>query len=320
MHIVSRIFQNCLRFGYRPTIQSAHDFLMLNVVSRSRPITRMRNIVRILVPLKHVFDPELANKVRISDDGQGLFIASSERKINPFDEYALEAALRLTEDGRSPRTRFAEIIVVTIGNRETEVMLRSSLATGADRAIRVNSEDQDLDASMVAQVLSRLALIESCDLVVMGKQSSDGDGNEVGQRLALILAWPQATFVSKIVALDDGRLLLEREIDGGIQRLRVVPPVVMTVDLRVVTPDAVKSIHTPPDFQYAPGVRFAALPAIMQARKKPLEVRALNTLCTSSQPLMKYVRYELPATRTSGRIVSSPNELVKLLTHEAKVL
>ncbi len=276
--------------------------------------------MRILVPLKYVLDPDLSNKVRRSADGRSLVVPGGERKTNPFDEYALEAALRLTEDGRNPRLRYAEILVVTLGNSEADVMLRAGLATGADRAIRVPSEDEELDAASVAHVLASLVSRESCDLVLMGKQSSDGDGNEVGQRLASILGWPQVTFVSKLTSLTDGRLELEREVDGGIQRLRVGLPAVVTVDLRIVTPDAVKSSHTPADFQYSPGVRFAPLPAIMQARKKPLEVLAGNEFLAQAKPILRHVRYEIPSARANGRIVSSLNELVSLLTSEAKVL
>jgi electron transfer flavoprotein beta subunit len=276
--------------------------------------------VRILVPLKLVLDPDLSNKVRVTEDGRGLVVSGGERKANPFDEYALEAALRLTEDGSNPRQRFAEILVATLGNGQADVMLRAALATGADRAIRVPSEDEELDAASVAHVLARLVSKESCDLVVMGKQSSDGDGNEVGQRLAAILGWPQVTFVSKITGLADGRLEFEREVDDGLQRLRVSLPVVVTVDLRIVTPDAVRSRQTPSDFQYSPGVRFSPLPAIMRARKKPLEICTMSELNARARPLLRHLRYEIPPTRGSGRIVSSPNELVSLLASEAKVL
>jgi electron transfer flavoprotein beta subunit len=276
--------------------------------------------VRILVPLKLVVDPDLSNKVRVTEDGRGLVVSGSERKVNPFDEYALEAALRLTEDGSNPRQRFAEIIVATLGNHEADVMLRAGLATGADRAIRVPSEDGELDAASVAHVLARLVSRESCDLVLMGKQSSDGDGNEVGQRLAAILGWPQVTFVSKITGLADSRLELEREVDDGLQRLRVSLPAVVTVDLRIVTPEAVRSHQTPADFQYSPGVRFAPLPAIMKARKKSLEIRTISELHALVRPILRHIHYEIPPARACGRIVSSANELVSLLASEAKVL
>ena len=193
--------------------------------------------MRILVPLKQVPDPDNANKIRVSDDHRRLEVASLEPKANPFDEYALEAALRLTEDGRAPRIRRGETLLVTLGPADTEVMLRAGLATGADRAFRVATGDDDLDAARVAHVLAKLAIKEACDLVLMGKQSVDGDSNEVGQRLAASLHWPQVTFASKILALADGRLEIDREVDGGVQRLRVALPAVVSVDLRIVVPD-----------------------------------------------------------------------------------
>ncbi len=277
--------------------------------------------MRVLVPLKPVPDPDLSAKIRVSDSGQSLLFPNQEIKPNPFDEYALEAALRLTEDGRNPRERLGETVIVTLGTDDADVILRAGLATGADRAIRVPARDEDLDASIVARVLAHLVNAERCDLVVMGKQSADGDGNEVGQRLAHVLGWPQVTFVSRITELADGRLDLDREIDGGVQKLRVRLPAVVTVDLRIVTPEAVRSRHTPKDFVYPPGVRFAPLPAIMRARKKPLELGSMSALLDSSaQRLLQHVRYEIPAARASGRIVSSTKELVRLLTSEAKVL
>lgn len=276
--------------------------------------------MRILVPLKQVPDPDNANKIRVSDDHRRLEAAWLEPKANPFDEYALEAALRLTEDGQTPRIRRGETLLVTLGPADTEVMLRAGLATGADRAFRVATGDDDLDAARVAHVLARLATKETCDLVLMGKQSVDGDGNEVGQRLAASLHWPQVTFASRIVALADGRLEIDREVDGGVQRLRVVLPAVVSVDLRIVAPDAVRSAITSADFRYAPGVRFAPLPAIMQARRKPLNVVEMGDFAPIPRRTMRYVRYDIPATKGGGRVVSTPEELVRLLSNEAKVL
>ncbi len=276
--------------------------------------------MRILVPLKQVPDPDNANKIRVSEDSQQLDVNSTEQKANPFDEYALEAALRLTEDGHAPRVRRGETILVSLGPSETEVMLRAGLATGADRAYRITANDDDLDGGRVAHVLAKLAIRESCNLVLMGKQSVDGDSNEVGQRLAAMLEWPQVTFASKIVAHPDKRLEVEREVDGGIQRVLVTLPAVITVDLRIVAPDAVRSNLTAEEFQYAPGVRFAPLPAIMQARRKPMSILALDDFGPLPKRSMRYLRYELPTTKAGGRVVSTPSELVRLLASEAKVL
>jgi electron transfer flavoprotein beta subunit len=291
---------------------------VLQIMSCARELDQA---VRILVPLKPVPDPDLSAKIRISDSGQSLVFSNQELKPNPFDEYALEAALRLSEDGRNPRQRNGETVIVTLGSGDADVILRAGLATGADRAIRVPAKDDEIDASIVARVLAQLIRTESCDLVVMGKQSADGDGNEVGQRLAQLLGWPQVTFVSRIAETGDGRLELDREIDGGVQKLRARLPAVVTVDLRIVTPNAVRSRSTPEEFLYPPGVRFAPLPAIMRARKKPLDIRAMDSLLEAGvEPLLHHIRYEIPAARASGRIVSSTGELVRLLTSEAKVL
>ncbi len=276
--------------------------------------------MRILVPLKQVPDPDNANKIRVSDDHQHLNIGSMEPKANPFDEYALEAALRLTEDGQAPRTRLGETLLVTLGPSEADVMLRAGLATGADRAFRVATRDDDLDAVRVAHVLARIATNANCDLVLMGKQSVDGDSNEVGQRLAAALDWPQVTFAIRILELADGRLEIDREVDGGVQRVRVKLPAVVTADLRIVAPDAVHSSRTALDFQYPPGVRFAPLPAIMQARRKPLTIVEMCEFAPIPKRTCRYVRFEIPSAKGGGRVVSTPGELVRLLTSEAKVL
>jgi len=276
--------------------------------------------VRILVPLKQVPDPDNSNKLRVSSDNLALDFGSSEPKTNPFDEYALESALRLTEDGRSPRVRKGETLLVTLGPVETEVMLRAGLATGADRAFRVSTKEEDLDPARVAHVLARMATREACDLVLMGKQSVDGDSNEVGQRVAALLGWPQATFVSKIAARGNDTLDVDREIDGGVQHVSLRLPAVITVDLRIVTSDGVRSEITPNDFSYAPGVRFASLPAIMQARRKPLTVEELEAFGTVPKRQLKYVRYEIPSAKAAGRVIATPSELVRLLASEAKVL
>jgi len=276
--------------------------------------------VRILVPLKQVPDPDASNRTRVSGDQTHLEFGSAEPKTNPFDEYALESALRLTEDGRAPRVRLGETVLATLGSAQTDVMLRAGLATGADRAYRVTAVDEELDAARVAHVLAQIATRECCDLVIMGKQSVDGDGNEVGQRLAYVLGWPQATFVSRILARSENALELEREIDGGVQRVAVTLPAVITVDLRIVTSDGVRSTQTPADFRYSAGVRFAPLPAIMQARRKPLVVQDLMEFAPLPQRQLRYVKYDIPSAKSGGRVVSTPGELVQLLACEAKVI
>ncbi len=276
--------------------------------------------MRILVPLKQVPDPDASNRIRLSGDHSHLEFGSAEPKTNPFDEYALEAALRLTEDGRAPRTRLGETVVATLGSAAADVMLRAALATGASKAIRITASDDDLDVARVAHVLAQVATRESCDLVIMGKQSVDGDGNEVGQRLAHVLGWPQATFACQVSAKSESEVEIEREIDGGIQRLTLGLPAVITVDLRIVTPNAVRSLQTPNDFSYSPGVRFAPLPAIMQARRKPLAIHELDDFAPLPNRQLRYVKFDIPSAKSGGRVVATPTELVQLLVSEAKVI
>ncbi|MGC4066099.1 MAG: electron transfer flavoprotein subunit beta/FixA family protein [Polyangiaceae bacterium] len=199
-------------------------------------------------------------------------------------------------------------------------MLKSALATGADRAIRVETSDADLDGRRVARALATLAERTGVDLVLLGKQSVDGDGNEVAQRLAARLDWPQSTFTAALRETQGGTLVAEREVDGGTQRLELHLPAVVSVDLRIVAPNSVRSHATRPDFSYPPGVRFASLPAIMQSRRKPIENLSLQDLAVDSPIAVEHVRYALNQKRTTGRIASGVEELLDWLMTEAKVL
>ena len=275
--------------------------------------------MKILVALKRVADPDNANKVKIPPSGEQVDTTGLEWKINPFDEYALEAALRLTENGKLPKKREGEVVVVTLGPKETETTLRSALATGADRAIRVDATDDQLDGHLVAQALEAVVKEEKPDAVLMGKQAVDGDANQVGQLLAERLDWPMATFAATIRE-EDGALLVGREVDGGVLALRVKYPALVTVDLRVVAPVSVYSLKTDPSFQYNEGVRFAALPAIMQAKRKPLAVKSLSDLVGDSKPVTRYTRFEAPPQRAAGVVVADVAELVNKLSTEAKVI
>jgi electron transfer flavoprotein beta subunit len=273
--------------------------------------------VRILVPLKRVADPDNANKIKVSPakiDTTGL-----EYKPNPFDEYAVETALRLTENGTSPKTRLGEVVVVTFGPKETETTLRASLATGADRAIRVDATDDQLDGDLVARALKALVEKEKPDLVLLGKQEVEGDANQVGQLLAEYLGWPQATFAGSIKSEGDKALVVGREIDGGTLNIKVTLPAVVTVDLRIVAPTSVSSMHSPAH-KYADGVRFAALMAIMGAKKKPLAEVKLADLAADGALKIKYTSFEAPAGRKAGIKVKTVQELVQKLKTEAKVL
>jgi electron transfer flavoprotein beta subunit len=275
--------------------------------------------VKILVPLKRVSDPDNANKVKIAPGGATVETTGLEWKPNPFDEYAIEAALRLTENGQTPRQRAGEVVVITFAPKEAETTLRGVLATGADRAIRVEATDADLDGSIVARALKTIALQEKPDLVLLGKQAVDGDSNQVGQMLAEMLGWPMATFAASIHE-EDGALRVGREVDGGVITLRVKLPAVVTVDLRIVAPTSVYSKATAATFKYNDGVRFAALPAIMAAKKKPLAVALLADLAKDAAPRVRYPSFEAPTTRKAGVKVKTVPELVEKLVNEAKVL
>jgi electron transfer flavoprotein beta subunit len=276
--------------------------------------------LKILVALKKVADPDNANKIKVSPAGDTIDAAGLESKINPFDEYALEAALRLTENGKTPKKREGEVLVVTLAQKDSEQMLRGALATGADRAIRVEADDEQLDGRLVANVLAAIAQAEKPDLVILGKQAVDGDTNQVGQRLAEVLDWPMATFAATIREEAAGTLLVGREVDGGVLSLRLKPPALITVDLRIVAPTSVYSKLTDPAHKYNDGVRFAPLPAIMAAKKKPLDVKPLADLVGDAKLTTHYARFERPSARSAGVKVKDVAELVDKLTTVAKVI
>jgi len=273
--------------------------------------------VKILVPLKRVSDPDNANKIKIN--GGKVETTGLEWKPNPFDEYAVETALRLTENGASPKTRLGEVIVVSFGPKEVETTLRAALATGADRAIRVDSTDDALDGDLVARALKALVEKEKPDLVLLGKQQVEGDSNQVGQLLAEYLGWPQATFAGSIHSEDDKSLVVHREIEGGSMVVRVTLPAVVSVDLRIVAPTSVQSKHSPAH-KYADGVRFAALMAIMAAKKKPLVEIKLADLAADTALKIKVTSFEAPPGRKAGVKLKTVAELVQKLKTEARVL
>jgi electron transfer flavoprotein beta subunit len=274
--------------------------------------------LKILVPLKRVADPANHNKVKPA--GDKVDTGGLEWQINPFDLYALETALRLTENGKTPKKREGEVVAVTLGPKETETNLRSALATGADRAIRIEADDAELDGLLVAKALKAIVDEEKPDLVLMGKQVVDGENNMVGQALAELLDWPQATFAATITE-QDGALVVEREIDGGVQKVKLSLPALITVDLRIVAPGSVHSKHTDPGFKYPyEEVRFAPLPAIMQAKRKPLAVKSLADVAGSAASATRYVKFDAPPARQAGVKVKDVEELVQKLASEAKVI
>jgi electron transfer flavoprotein beta subunit len=274
--------------------------------------------VKILVAVKRVADPENLNKIKLSAQGK-VDTTGLEPKASPFDEYALETALRLTENGANTKARLGEVIVVTFGPKEAEQTLRATLGTGADRAIRVDATDDVLDGDLVARGLKALVDKEKPDLVLLGYQQAELESNEVGQMLAEHLGWPQATFAGSIKSEDDKALVVDREVEGATAQVRVTLPAVVTVLDKIVRSKGVQSKHSPAH-AYADGVRFAALMAIMAAKKKPLLEVKLAELAPDTALKVRYGSAELPPKRAAGVKVKDVKELVTKLKTEAKVI
>ncbi len=272
--------------------------------------------MKILVPLKRVPDPEL--KTKLKDDAVDLSGASW--VVNPFDEYAVETALRLTENA-DDRTRVGEVVVITLGPEDAAQQLRSALAMGADRAIRVDAGDEAIDSRTVAQVLAKIYEEEKPDLVLLGKQAVDGDSGQVAQRLAGMLALPQATFAAAIeLAEDKGSLTVGREVDAGVEYKKVPLPAVASVDLRIVAPKSVINHITPDSHEYQDGPRYASLKGIMKAKKKPMDHKTLADYGITPEPQITETAIELPEARAAGQIVETVADLLDKLNNEAKAL
>ncbi|HUS64039.1 MAG TPA: electron transfer flavoprotein subunit beta/FixA family protein [Kofleriaceae bacterium] len=272
--------------------------------------------MKILVPIKRVPDPELKTKLK---DG-AIDLSGATWVVNTFDEYAVEAALRLTENA-ADGSRDGEVVVVTIGPEDAAQQLRSALAMGADRAIRIDGQDTALDSGVVVATLQAIIAAEKPDLVLMGKQAVDGDANQVGQMLAGKLDWPQATFAASIdLAADKKSVTVGREVDAGVEYKKLPLPALVTVDLRIISPKAVQNNVTPVTHEYQEGPRYASLKGIMQAKKKPLDAKALGDLGVSVAAVTKQVSVELPPPRAAGRKVADVDELVRVLATERKVI
>jgi electron transfer flavoprotein beta subunit len=276
--------------------------------------------VKILVPLKRVADPDNANKVKISPDGKKVTSEGLEWKLNPFDEYAVEAALRLTENAAT-NARLGEVVVVSVGPAEAKQQVTQALAMGADRGMLIDALDEQLDASIVVDVLEKIVAEEKPDLVLAGKQVVDGDSNQVAQMLAMRLGWPQATFAAK-VETDAGlkTALVLREVDGGVSKLKLTFPAVISVDLRIVAPEGVHNGNTPADKKYNEGPRYPSLKGIMQAKKKPLALKKLADLGVTATPRLEYLKFEPPPSRQAGVKVPDVETLVAKLKNEARVV
>jgi electron transfer flavoprotein beta subunit len=249
--------------------------------------------MKVLVPVKRVIDAYVA--VRVKADGSGVETANVKMSMNPFCEIAVEEAVRMKEAGKA-----AEIVAVTAGPAACQETLRTALAMGADRAILIQT-DAELQPLAIAKLLKAVADREQPQLVLLGKQAIDGDHNQTGQMLAGLLGWGQATFASKIVP-GDGAVEVTREIDGGLEVLKVKLPAVVTTDLRLNEP------------------RYASLPNIMKAKKKQLDTVTPQDLGVDAAPRMKLVKMSEPQKRQGGVKVESVEQLVEKLKKEAKVI
>jgi electron transfer flavoprotein beta subunit len=273
--------------------------------------------VKILVTCKRVPNPE--HKLKIG--GGQLDLSAASWQLNTFDEYAVETALRLTEAGKGG-ARSGEVVAVGIGPKDVAQQLRGVLAMGADRALLVAGDDAALDALAVARILAAVVAREKPDLVVLGKQTVDGDSNQVGQMLAGLLGWPQATFLASIVLAQDNKTAtVTREVDAGVEEKRVRLPAVVTVDLRIIGKTAVRNeALAGANAEWEETQRYASLKGIMAAKKKEIKDVTLAELGVDAAPAMKVKAYEAPPVRKAGAKVASVEELVAKLQNEAKVL
>jgi electron transfer flavoprotein beta subunit len=250
--------------------------------------------VKILVTAKRVPDPE--SVLKVNAEGTGFVTDNIKWVVNPFDEIAIEEALRIKE-----KVAGSEVVLVSIGQKAVQEQLRTGLAMGADRAILVLADN--VDPLGVARILHKIAETEKPDLIVMGKQAVDDDSNCAGQMLAELLGWPQATYASKVELSGDQKTVkVTREVDGGLETLELPMPALVTADLRLNEP------------------RYASLPGIMKARKKELKEIPVADLGVDVTPKVKTIKLETPPKRSAGRKIESVQELVRVLHDEAKVI
>lgn len=249
--------------------------------------------MKVLVAVKRVVDYNV--KIRVKADQTGVELANVKMAMNPFDEIAVEEAVRMKEAGKA-----TEVVAVSLGSSACQETIRYAMALGADRGILVQT-DEELQPLAVAKLLKSMVEREKPELVILGKQAIDDDSNQTGQMLAALLDWPQGTFASK-VELGDGEMDVTREIDGGLESVKLQLPAVLTVDLRLNEP------------------RYAKLPNIMKAKKKPLEVVDAGETGVDLAPRLTTLKVSEPAQRQAGILVGSVSELVDKLRNEAKVI
>jgi electron transfer flavoprotein beta subunit len=251
--------------------------------------------MKILVPVKRVVDYNV--KIRVKSDGSGVELANVKMSMNPFDEIAVEEAIQLKEKGKA-----TEIVAVSIGPAKAQETIRTALAMGADRGLLVETPDgTTVEPLAVAKLLAAIVKSEEADLVILGKQAIDDDSNQTGQMLAALTGRPQATFASKL-EIDGGKALVTREVDGGLETVELTMPAVITTDLRLNTP------------------RYATLPNIMKAKKKPLEVKKPADYGVDIAPRLEVLKTVEPAARKAGVKVKTVAELVEKLKGEAGVI
>jgi electron transfer flavoprotein beta subunit len=250
--------------------------------------------MKILVPVKRVVDYNV--KIRVKPDGSGVELANIKMSMNPFDEIAVEEAIRLKEAGKA-----TEIIAVSIGPQQASETIRTALAMGADRGILVKTDGAAVEPLAVAKILKAIVEAEQPGLVILGKQAIDDDSNQTGQMLAALLGWAQGTFASKIT-IDGDSVSVTREVDGGLQTIKLKAPVIVTTDLRLNEP------------------RYASLPNIMKAKKKPIDEKTPADYSVDVKPRLEVIKTSEPPGRKSGVKVGSVAELVDKLKNEAGVI
>ena len=249
--------------------------------------------MKLLVTVKRVIDYNV--QIRVKTDGSGVEKDNVKMSMNPPDENAVEEALRIKEAGKAD-----EIIILTIGNDKAQETIRTALAMGADRGIHIKT-DNDLEPLAISKIISKVAEEEKPSIILMGKQAIDDDCNQTGQMTSALLNWPQATFASKI-EIEGQNAIVTREIDEGLERIKVSIPFVASCDLRLNEP------------------RYASLPNIMKAKKKPIDTKDASSLGINIEPRIEQIKVEEPPVRQKGIMVSDVAELVQKLKHEAKVI
>ena len=249
--------------------------------------------MKLLVTVKRVIDYNV--QIRVKADGSGVEKDNVKMSMNPPDENAVEEALRIKEAGKAD-----EIIILSIGNDKVQETIRTALAMGADRGIHIKT-DNDLEPLAISKIISKVAEEEKPSIILMGKQAIDDDCNQTGQMTSALLNWPQATFASKI-EIDGQNAIVTREIDEGLERIKVSIPFVASCDLRLNEP------------------RYASLPNIMKAKKKPIDTKEASSLGINIEPRIEQIKVEEPPVRQKGIMVSDVAELVQKLKHEAKVI